>query len=268
MTLENIGQRSTDPRRVLAAIDGWPITVASQTAVLDAIGKDMGAERGFIVACMNLDHLAKLRSDDGLRRVYDNPRTHVMADGAPVAALARWQGAAVERSPGPDLMLPLCKEAARKDWPVYMFGTRQDVLEAGAAKLERACPGLKICGIEAPPFGYDPQSAEADAAADRIAASGARIVLLGLGSPKQEVFAERALSRHPQLGLVCIGAALDFLTGEQSRAPAVMRDNGLEWLWRLGTSPRRLGGRYLTCALVLADLVLRRRVWATSPRTG
>ena len=248
-----------DPRRALATIDGWPITVPSRDGALDSVGADIAGGQGFIVACMNLDHVAKLRTDQGLRRVYANPRTHVMADGAPVAALARWQGARIERSPGPDLMLPLCREAARRGWPIFMFGTRQDVLEAGAGRLREACPGLDIRGIEAPPMGYDPQSAEADAAADRMAASGARIVLLGLGSPKQEVFAERALARHPHLGFVCIGAALDFLTGEQSRAPSLMRNNGLEWLWRLANSPRRLGRRYLTCAVVLADVVVRRR---------
>lgn len=259
ITSAHISSLSADPRRALARIDGWPLTVASRADALGRCSRDLEAGDGFIVACMNLDHVVKLRSDEGLRRVYRNPRTHVMADGAPVAALARWQGAAVERSPGPDLMIPLCREAARRGWPVYMFGTREDVLEAGAARLRSECPGIQICGIEAPPFGYDPASPAADEAADRIAASGARLVLVGLGSPKQEIFADRALARHPGLGFLCIGAALDFITGEQQRAPALMRDHGLEWLWRLATSPRRLGMRYLKCALVLADIVLRRK---------
>jgi exopolysaccharide biosynthesis WecB/TagA/CpsF family protein len=254
-----------ETRRPLAVIDGWPITLSSRQDAVDRLGANLASGAGFILACMNLDHLVKLRTDDGLRSVYSNRRTEIMADGAPVAVLARSQNPAIERSPGPDLVIPLCREAARRGWPVYMFGTREDVLAAGAERLKLECPGLDIRGIEAPPFGYDPRSDAADAAADRMASSGAKIVLLGLGSPKQEIFAERALSRHPELGLVCIGAALDFMTGEQMRAPAVMRNNGLEWLWRLATSPRRLGMRYLKCAAMLAELAVRRRPRTQAP---
>lgn len=243
----------------VSRIDGWRLTLSSQRHALKRLGERMAAGQGYILTCMNLDHLVKLRSDDGLRRVYEHPQAEIMADGAPVAALARWQGAPIERSTGPDLMIPLCRQAAQNGWPIYMFGTRKDVLDAGAKRLQELCPGLDIRGIEAPPFGYDPRSAAADEASDRMARCGARIVLLGLGSPKQEIFAERAISRHPTLGFVCIGAALDFLTGEQVRAPAVLRNWGLEWAWRMATSPRRLGMRYVKCAVVLADIVLRRR---------
>ncbi len=243
----------------LTSIEGWRITLSSQGHALQRLAERMSQGQGYILTCMNLDHLVKLRTDQGLRSVYRHPAAEIMADGAPVAALARWQGAHVERSTGPDLMLPLCREAARNGWPVYMFGTRMEVLETGARRLRAACPGLDIRGIEAPPFGYDPCSEAADAAVDRMVGSGAKIILLGLGSPKQEIFAERAINRHPGLGLVCIGAALDFLTGEQQRAPAIFRNWGLEWAWRLATSPRRLGMRYLKCAMLLAGIVLHPR---------
>lgn len=248
----------------IANVDGWNLQLRSRKHALDEVRTRLSEHTGFILCCMNLDHLVKLRSDPGLQRVYCHPATCVMADGAPVAALARRNGADIERSAGPDLMIPLCQQAARDGVPIYMFGTRTDVLEAGAARLRAEAPGLDIRAIVAPPYGYDPTSAEADADADRMAASGAKIVLLGLGSPKQELFAERAIARHPELGFVCIGAALDFIVGEQVRAPAVMRNNGLEWLWRLVTSPRRLGMRYVKCALLLADIValapIRRRL--------
>lgn len=256
------------PRTPLAVVDGWALTLASPRHALQRLGAITSAGGGYILACMNLDHLVKLRSDAGLMSVYRDPRTEIMADGAPVVALARRKGADIERSPGPDLMVPLCQEAARNGWPIYMFGTRRDVLEAGADRLRALCPGLDIRGIEAPPFGYDPRSRAAAEAADRIAASGARVVLLGLGSPKQEIFAQHALARHPQLGFLCIGAALDFLTGEQQRAPLVMRRWGLEWLWRLGTSPRRLGMRYLKCAVLLADIAMRDRSRAAPAPTA
>lgn len=239
----------------LATVDGWNLHLRSRRHALDTLRTRLAERTGFILCCMNLDHLVKLRTDAGLQRVYRHPATCVMADGAPVAALARRAGGDIERSAGPDLMVPLCQQAARDGVPVYMFGTRMDVLEAGAARLREAAPGLDIRGIEAPPYGYDPLSPAADAAADRMAASGAKIILLGLGSPKQELFAERAIARHPDLGFVCIGAALDFIVGEQQRAPEFLREHGLEWAWRLVTSPRRLGIRYLRCAMLLADIV-------------
>lgn len=265
--------RPVSPVR-LATIDGWGLNIASRDEAVHRLIDESGAGAGYILACMNLDHLVKLRTTPSFRAVYENPRTFVMADGAPVAALARRQHAAVRRSPGPDLMVPLCAAAAKAGLPIFMFGTRQDVLQTGARRLTEACPDLDIRGIDAPPFGYDPQSATADADADRIAASGAKIVLLGLGSPKQELFAARALARHPHLGFICIGAALDFITGEQRRAPGLMRRAGLEWAWRLATSPRRLGVRYLKCAALLADIVIvepvRRRISpsVSGTRTG
>lgn len=246
----------TAPRRpALAVVDGWPLNLSSRGHALRCLAEDIRNDRGAVLCCMNLDHLVKLRTDSKFRKMYASA-DYVMADGAPVAMLARRQNSAVQRSPGPDLMVPLCQQAARAAVPIFMFGTSEDVLRRGAAELKRQAPGLDIRGIEAPPYGYDPESLQADADADRIAASGARIVLLGLGSPKQEFFAARAIKRHPHLVFICIGAALDFLVGEQARAPAVMRNNGLEWLYRLVTNPKRLGKRYFDCALLLGDIVV------------
>ena len=81
-------------------------------------------------------------------------------------------------------------------------------------------------------------------------------MLVALGAPKQELFADRALARHPRLGFVCIGAGLDFISSEQARAPKALHGTGLEWLWRLALQPRRLARRYWMCARLLAELAL------------
>jgi N-acetylglucosaminyldiphosphoundecaprenol N-acetyl-beta-D-mannosaminyltransferase len=93
-----------------------------------------------------------------------------------------------------------------------------------------------------------------------MAASGARLCLIALGSPKQEVLSRRALDRYPNLGLLNIGAGIDFIGGSQQRAPKVVQDNGFEWLWRLATNPRRLAGRYARCAVLLADVAIAKPV--------
>lgn len=239
----------------LATVDGQWINVANQASAVAAIRSDFRAGRGFSIHVLNLDHLVKRRSDAVYKDAYLRA-TYVTCDGAPVAALARRQFSAMERTPGPDLIEPLCRLAAQEGMPVYLFGSSGEALRRTAEQLAARCPGLKICGSDAPAQGFDPASPAADAAIDRMAASGARLCLISLGSPKQEVFSRRALDRHPGLGLLNIGAGIDFIAGTQTRAPKFIRHNGLEWLWRLATNPRRLAGRYVRCGLVLADVAI------------
>ena len=186
------------------------------------------------------------------------------ADGAPVVALARRQGADIVRVTGADLVRPLCAAAALARLPVHFFGTSPETLAVTEVVLRRENPRLVIAGLESPPFGFSPIGTEARAAAERIAASGARICFVALGAPKQEIFAEFARRWAPGVTFVCIGAALDFIGGGQTRAPSLFQAAGLEWLWRLLHNPRRLAGRYALSALYLMrynvrELLDRRR---------
>ena len=247
----------------LASIDGQWINLASQADAVAAIRDDFRQGRGFSLHVLNLDHLVKRRADPAYKQAYERA-TYVTCDGAPVAIMARRQHPRIQRTPGPDLIEPLCRLAAEEKMPVYLFGSSPEALRRTAEQLAARCPGLQICGTDSPSQGFDPGSAAADAALDRMAAAGARLCLISLGSPKQEVFSRRGLDRHPGLAFLNIGAGIDFIAGSQSRAPDVMRDHGLEWLWRLATNPRRLTGRYARCALLLADVAiadpLRRRL--------
>ncbi len=240
----------------LATVDGWPVNVPGLRAAVSLIIEAARTGESFAAFTLNLDHLVKLRRSEAFRRAYRAAR-FVTADGAPVARLARLQSPRVERATGADLMVPLAQAAARNALPVFLFGSNAEVLQRAGRDLGERCDGaLDIAGTEAPPYGFDPEGPEADRALERIAASGARVCFVALGAPKQEVFAARAVARGIGCGFVCIGASLDFLAGEQIRAPSLLRDNGLEWLWRLATSPRRLGWRYAQCAVLLADLTL------------
>jgi len=90
-----------------------------------------------------------------------------------------------------------------------------------------------------------------------VAESGAGLVFLALGAPKQERLAARGRALQPELGFVSIGAGLDFLAGSQRRAPRLVRRLALEWLWRAGSDPKRLAGRYARCAAILPGHALR-----------
>jgi exopolysaccharide biosynthesis WecB/TagA/CpsF family protein len=246
--------------KALAMIDGWGVTTASPDEAIRTIIARAQTGESFTVNTLNLDHLVKLRQDAGFRAAYGDASI-VTADGAPIVWLARRQGAQVERTTGADLVVPLVIEAARHQLPVYLFGTSEEVLEKCAAALHNLTDGtLTICGASSPSLGFDVTGPAADAAIVAMRQAGARLVFVALGAPKQEIFAARAMAAELGAGLICIGAALDFIAGAQIRAPLVLRTSGLEWAWRLATNPRRLAMRYARCALVLAELVVVRPV--------
>ena len=239
----------------LARVDGQAINIATQADALQAMVGAAKARAGFSFFTLNLDHLVKRRADPAFTAAYARA-TFVSADGAPIVRLCKRAAPQMQRATGADIVDPLCGAAAAHGLKLFFFGSSQASLDAAAAVLRARHPGLDIVGAEAPPFGFDPISAAADAAADRIAASGAHIALLALGAPKQEIFADRALARCPQLGLVCIGAALDFISGDQRRAPKLFQALGVEWLWRLASHPHRLTARYWRCALLLGEIAV------------
>jgi exopolysaccharide biosynthesis WecB/TagA/CpsF family protein len=250
--ISSVGARGS----VVATIRGCRINIADQAQAVSAILGAAQRGEGFTVFTLNLDHLDKLKRNASFRVAYAAAR-FVTADGAPVAMLASRQGRRVERITGADLIVPLMKAAAEQNVPVFLFGSSNRVLAQAALHLaERTRYELSIAGTESPEQGFDPESTAADAAIDRIAASGARLCFVALGAPKQEVLAARAVARGVKVGFVCIGAGLDFLVGAQTRAPEFMQRNGLEWFWRLSTAPGRLASRYARCFVVLAELLL------------
>ena len=237
-----------------AIVDGWEINLPTPQHALDALIKAASKAESFACLTLNLDHLVKLKSSKAFYRAYKSAR-FITADGAPVATIARRQSPQTVRTTGADLMLPLCQEAARKNIPIYLFGTSDEVLEKTADQLQKLThQKLIIAGMVSPPQGFDVNGSEAGDALQKIEQSGARLCFVLLGAPKQELFADRAVKAGIGCGFICVGAAADFIAGHQVRAPHWLQATGMEWLWRLAHNPRRLGLRYLQCALVFARL--------------
>jgi N-acetylglucosaminyldiphosphoundecaprenol N-acetyl-beta-D-mannosaminyltransferase len=168
----------------------------------------------------------------------------VTPDGAPVAWMLRKLGhGGQERVSGPDLTWALLGRCATESLPVYFFGSTPETLSLLAERIKVAFPALSVVGFEAPPFRAITAQEDAESVA-RINASGAGLVFVGLGCPKQEhwMLAHRGRINAVMLG---VGAAFDFHAGTVSRAPVWMREHGLEWLHRLASEPRRLWRRYL-----------------------
>jgi N-acetylglucosaminyldiphosphoundecaprenol N-acetyl-beta-D-mannosaminyltransferase len=169
----------------------------------------------------------------------------VVPDGQPVRWALNWlYGAQLsDRVYGPNLMLNVCKRAAEESLPIYLYGSRPEVLEALQTNLLQLFPKLVIAGIQPSQF-RQLSSDEKRAVVRQIIASGAMITFVGLGCPRQEVWAYefRELLAMP---LLAVGAAFDFHAGTLAQAPANMQRAGLEWLFRLGREPGRLWQRYV-----------------------
>jgi N-acetylglucosaminyldiphosphoundecaprenol N-acetyl-beta-D-mannosaminyltransferase len=191
----------------------------------------------------------------------------VTPDGQPV----RWalnslhKAALADRVYGPDLTRDVLAAAEAEGLPVYLYGSTEPTLERLTAALEKQFPKLVIAGSEPSKFRL---AAEGEAAeiAGRIGDSGARVVLVGLGCPRQEqfVYAMRPLVDAP---LLAVGAAFDYHAGQLRKPPPWMQKRGLEWLWRLGLEPRRLWRRYLLLnPAYLARLTAQKtKVWKAAP---
>lgn len=166
-------------------------------------------------------------------------------DGQPVRWALNWlYGTKLrERVYGPELMLRVCERGAGEQLPVYLYGSTPDVLEPLQHSLRQRFGGLRVAGASPSRFrSVDPD--ELDEIAVQIRASGARVVFVGLGCPRQETFVW-AMRDRLGLPMLAVGAAFNFHAGLAAEAPHWMQRCGLQWLHRLARNPRRLWRRYL-----------------------
>lgn len=169
----------------------------------------------------------------------------VVPDGQPVRwALNLLHGTQLpDRVYGPTLTLKVCARAAEEQLSIYLYGSTQPVLDRLAANLRARFPNLTIAGVT--PSYFRPVTADEKAQiVAQICASGAKIVFVGLGCPRQEVWVYEH-REHLPMPLLAVGAAFDFHAGTLPQAPAKMQQWGLEWLYRLLREPKRLWQRYL-----------------------
>lgn len=254
--MRQYGHNSNQPLNDLVRMDEGRVNIHDQDELVERIVEDALAQRGGTVFTLNLDHMVKLRDEPRFRAAYQRA-SYVSADGAPVVTMAKGLGVPVDRVTGADLVVPLSRAAAQAGVPVYFFGTNDAVRQKAAERLLTEIPDLEIAGSESPAYGFDPEGETAREAAERIAASGARICFVALGAPKQEFFANLAVCRVSGVVFICIGAALDFIAGQTQRAPEIWQRAGFEWAWRLLQEPRRLAKRYSRSLLYFFDYRLR-----------
>jgi N-acetylglucosaminyldiphosphoundecaprenol N-acetyl-beta-D-mannosaminyltransferase len=233
---------NTMPRKGKLVLGTWVDALPWQDVIGQLLAWAEGREPRYICVC-NVHSVVTATHDAGLRQALGGADLST-ADGAPIAwALRRLGFPAQERITGPDLMWRYLQQAEALGQKIFLYGSTDATLRQLSRAIGQAFPQLAVVGMLSPPF-RTATAAEDAADVATIAASGAHVVFVGLGCPKQEKW---MAAHRGQLNavLIGVGAAFDFHSGVKKRAPLWWQRHGLEWLYRLGSEPRRLLRRYL-----------------------
>jgi N-acetylglucosaminyldiphosphoundecaprenol N-acetyl-beta-D-mannosaminyltransferase len=247
--------RSQPARRDIAASEGSNtaervnvlgvgVSVITMADALARIDQWVAARANQYICVTGVHGVMESQLDPGLRAIH-NRAGLVTPDGMPLVWVSRLQGhREVERVYGPDLMLACCEASVAKGYRHFFYGGAPGVPGRLRERLQTRFPGLQVADGWSPPF-RELTMAEEQAMIDRINAAQPHIVWVGLSTPKQERWMARYVGRISAPVLIGVGAAFDIHSGTTQQAPRWMQRSGLEWLFRLGTEPRRLWRRYL-----------------------
>ena len=244
--LFGINYAVTDYSTAVDQILKWVVHLEQKPAVYQGFGVTALAVHGLIEGYKNNELKNQINSID-----------LVVPDGQPIKWAMNWfhNTELKDRVYGPTLTLKLLSAAARQEIPVFFYGSKQSTLDQLKSNLLAQFPELQIVGMQADRFR---ESTEEEKTIDRntIKQSGAKLVFVGRGCPRQEKWVAENKPHLPAV-LLAVGAAFDFHAGTVKQAPAWMQDIGLEWLFRLNQEPKRLFKRYLTTNSLFLYLFLK-----------
>ncbi|AWN54351.1 WecB/TagA/CpsF family glycosyltransferase [Methylobacterium sp. 17Sr1-1] len=236
-----------DPLVPSFTIGGVPVSATDMAGLAEAVRRRLAegpAQPGTFVVFRDAHGVVRAQKDAALRAAHHDALL-VVADGRPLSWIGRWRGLdPVRQVPGIEAVEALCRAGADQGWRHYFLGGDKGVADLLATTMRARVPGLQVAGVETPPF-RPLDAAETEAMRARIRASGAQIVWVGLGTPKQELFMAAHAPHLPGTIAMGVGAAFDVATGRIPRAPRRLQVAGLEWAYRLAREPRRLWRRYL-----------------------
>jgi bacterial polymer biosynthesis proteins, WecB/TagA/CpsF family len=241
---------SAEPRAGRPTVFGVPLDLLTMEETVERCRRLVEERRPVQHVVLNAGKVVQMRDDPSLRDAIARCEI-VNADGQSVVWAGRLLGIPVpERVAGIDLMERLVGEAEREGWPVYFVGARPEVLERFVAVVRERFPRLPVAGARNGYFDDD------RAVADAIRESGARLLFVGISSPRKERFLAEQLPRMGGVFAMGVGGSFDVWAGLTRRAPRWMQRLGLEWLHRLLQEPRRMWKRYLVGNLRFGYLVI------------
>jgi N-acetylglucosaminyldiphosphoundecaprenol N-acetyl-beta-D-mannosaminyltransferase len=224
----------TEPISPAQTILGMPVNVfSSHEAAAQIIGERMSAGLRTFCTAMNPEKVYRARRDPNLRRILQSADIRI-CDGVGVSLACKLlYGKTLPRCTGIDVFLSLIALSAKKGWQVFLLGASPESNRGACIELVRSFPRLKLAGSQ---HGYFEDS---DEMVHRINASGADIVFVAMGSPRQEFWIAEHFQELRPLCCMGVGGSLDVVSGVAKRAPMLFRKTGTEWLFRVIVDPRR-----------------------------
>lgn len=224
---------------------------------LNNIEKLINNPQASYVVTPNVDHIVRLEKNKEFREIYRNADL-VLTDGKPLIWISKLYKTPIkEKISGSDLFPKLCERAADKKFSMFLLGAAEGVAVKAAERLISKYNNLKIVGTYSPPLGFENSQKEIEKIITTIRNLKPDILVVGLGTPKQEKFIYKyrnELNVPVSLGL---GASIDFEAGNIKRAPKWMSRCGLEWFYRLCKEPKRLFRRYLINDMQILKLAVK-----------
>ncbi len=213
---------------------GVDVSPLTYEGIIASLEQRMERNEQSTIIAVNPEKVMTAQTNDTLKRLI-NTSTFQIADGIGIILASKLKkGAITERVTGVDMMARLLEFARDNDYPIYMYGAKRQVLDKAKANIERTYPGITIAGST---DGYEQDE---EKIVSQIEASGAKLLFVALGSPKQELWIERHMNRLSNvLVFQGVGGSFDVFSGTVKRAPALFRKTGTEWLYRLITNPSR-----------------------------
>lgn len=222
------------PKRI--DVLGVPVDCVDMDMAMKYIGRILENERAHAVIAVNPEKVIAAQSDHRLLKALQSAGL-LIPDGIGIIFAARLlHRRRLRRVPGSELMPKICEYAAEMGYAVFLFGATAEVNELASAELKRRYPKIHIAGAE---HGYLPDD-DMPGLVERINSSGAKILFLALGSPRQEDWMLKHLAALNVRVCQGVGGTFDVLSGRVNRAPIIFQKLNLEWLYRLLANPRRL----------------------------
>jgi len=202
-------------------------------------------------------HSTVIYSEDVVFRDAVESAELVLADGKPFIWVSQLIGKPIkEKSSGSDFMLEFLRECAKKGFGVFLLGASEEVLGRLKKSFEKNYPHLTVAGLYSPPFGEWTRE-EDERILSMVNKSGAKILLVGISTPKQDIWIHENKSNLKVNVSLCVGAAFDYASGVKKRAPKWMQDAGLEWFYRLIHEPARMWRRYILGGPIFLWLIVK-----------
>lgn len=235
---------------------GVNVSAVNMDQALDALDRWITEDARTYVCVTGVHGVMESRRDERLRHIH-NDAGLVTPDGMPLVWWSRASGQRhVTRVYGPDLLLACCRRSLTTGYRHFFYGGNDGVADLLARRLAQKFPGLVVAGTYTPPFRpLTPE--EDDEVVARINAAAPEVLWVGLSTPKQEYWMAEHVGRIAAPVMIGVGAAFDFHAGLKKQAPVWMQHSGLEWLFRLGSEPRRLWKRYLVNNPAFVSLALQ-----------